>query len=238
MSDNTTIFISLINDFTNRMAEKYQRSSKSTFGDVVLYLKNRDPVIKRYYDEFLSIKELRNYLVHEAPQKEILAAVPSDEIIERFRFLYDKALHPETLSEIMTSEVISFSLDSPLSKVLEVISRDRISQYPVFDSQKFAGLLSDSGIVYWLAAHQKEEQIDLREVSLREAFDSEEHKEYYRILPPDTSVWLAWELYENLLKKGQKSLVILVADKAKINTRQDLVGIVTYRDLLPAVSKT
>lgn len=75
-------FITEFNLMHQSMKQKTQR--EDSFGSLLTYLKNRNRVIQRYYDQLNVYRELRNLIVHEDYGAEVRLTIPTQHTIDEF----------------------------------------------------------------------------------------------------------------------------------------------------------
>jgi hypothetical protein len=96
--------------------------------------------------------QIRNIIVHEGTS-DGRVVVPTAEMLRRFETVLVAIKRPRLAIPMFerTVEVVQFN--EPLSSVLKRISRRDYTQFPVYRSGRFHGLLTENGITRWLAHH-------------------------------------------------------------------------------------
>ena len=143
--NNFTLFISACNLITNHLKKKYGLKPKANFGEVIRECKNKDKIVNYYLDDLNMFLDLRNVLIHDQDQNDILAN-PTDETLRRIQVIKDKIINPEVVGSLFNTEVLSFYVNDSLEKVLNAIKKYDYTQFPIFSNDNFIGVLSENGI--------------------------------------------------------------------------------------------
>jgi len=98
---------------------------------------------------------IRNIIVHEGTS-DGRVVVPTPEMLRRFETVVAAVKRPRLAIPRFERAVETFQSNEPLSSVLNLINRRDYSQFPVYRSGRFHGLLTENGITRWLAHHVTE----------------------------------------------------------------------------------
>ena len=71
----------------------------------------------------------------------VVGMISERDIVRAFA-LHSATLAEKTVSEFMTREVITCNCDTPISSAMETMSHNRIRHLPVFDRDRFVGVIS------------------------------------------------------------------------------------------------
>lgn len=228
-------FISLFNKLHEELS-KLSEENDPTFYEVVDELKEKNPVIYRYYDDLNNIRVLRNLLVHEQTNKQSRLAIPTDDTIELMERIYQQLVFPIRAKDFEKS-VITFYENKPLLKVVRHIAQVGYTQYPVFDQNELLGLITYKGIVKWIAATEKDGRVDLNDVMIRDVIPKDKDANNYVVISQTTPLYEIEEHFSKNLRSGRSRVVLLVSKSGKIEKPEDIVGIVTPWDLPEIVNK-
>lgn len=231
--------MSPINDFIiefnlmhRTMKQKTQR--EDSFGSLLTYLKNRNRVIQRYYDQLNVYRELRNLIVHEDYGTEIKLTIPTQHTIDEFYNIRRKFENPGRIGDYFKVEVTTLNTEDYLSKALNCIRSVGRSKFPVFDQTNFLGLLADKGLLYWLSHHASDQALDISSIQIKDIVDkynSDDVFIYYKIKHPDTSIYEVADWFEKNQRNGRHHSVVLISKKEIIHQPEDILGIITVFDL-------
>lgn len=230
--DNYNRFLNKYNTINKHLISKYNLQEKTTFGEAVYVTRKHDPIVSYYFEDLKSFGELRNVLVHETiyKQENVTLATPTDEVVKRIEHISNRLEHPQTVGELFNKDVISFKIHDPLTLLLKTIKEKRYSKFPVFDEQKFVGVITENGIANWLAEHVDDNILSLNKITLLDIITVEENKDDYKIILDSTSVFSAEQLLVNHLYHN-RGLALIISNKEKPSKPEDLLGIITAFDL-------
>lgn len=179
-------------------------------------------------DLLKTIAKVRNVVVHNKTEPFGYAALPSHQLAQKLKACLNSLISPPLVVPTFGRGVETISVGDNLAKVLKVIKQRDYSQFPVYETEQFRGLLTENGITRWLAKHVSTtiSLIKLDGVSVKEVLDNEEERTNYHFVAQDTSVdevigqFASHEMLEAVLitATGQKSEALL-----GIVTRWDVV---------------
>jgi predicted transcriptional regulator len=136
------------------------------------------------------IAKVRNVIVHGKNEPYGHVAIPTPELAHKLKACLDRLTHPSLAIPTFERQVQTISLHSNLAEVLKVIKQRDYSQFPVYASERFLGLLTENGITRWLAHHvtRKLSLVELEEVTVKEMLENEEVRKNYHFTPKNTRV--------------------------------------------------
>ncbi len=227
MEDNVQKFLVEFNKLHDALKDKTGKDE-----DFFSLLKSleKDRVVGRYKDDLHIIRKLRNLLVHESRTVDYDIATPSNEVIEYLKFVRKQIIQPVTAGEHFRRKVFCFNIDDSLERLLYFVNEKHLYQFPVFDEDGLAGVISHNGITNWLA-HYFLEDINFREVKIRDIVQDEDSYFHYEVIKPSTSLFDVEVMFSSNLFVGRSQYILLISDKENIKEWEDLKGIITPWDL-------
>lgn len=228
MTNNFERFISEYNKLHEALKEKANKNR-----DFFSLLKRleKDVIIARYKDELHLIRKLRNLLVHEKTTIHYDIAIPSEEVISQMTYIRKQIIQPATAGDHFSRKVFSFNIEDSLERLLYFINEKHLYQFPVFDEDGLAGVLSHNGITNWLAHDFSKNTIDFSRITIEDIVADEESYYHYEVISSNTSLFDVEAMFSSNLFVGRSQYVILISDKNKIKKWEDLKGIITPWDL-------
>jgi predicted transcriptional regulator len=170
-------------------------------------------------DLLSTVAEIRNAIVHGKTEAYRYVAVPAPAIIDQLRVCRDRLIHPARAIPTFQRKVQTVSVDDSLAAILKIVNQRQYSQFPVYGAQQFRGLLTENGIVRWLAQHVSAtlSLVDLEDVRVRDVLRNEEKRKTYHFVPRDCRVdylsglFVTYELLEAVLitASGKESEALL-----------------------------
>lgn len=228
MSENFDRFISEFNKLHGALKEKAEKSSDFF---TLLKILESDPIVSRYKDELHLVRKLRNLLIHEKKNVHYDIAEPSEVIIQQMSHIRQQILQPATAGDFFSREVFSFNMEDSLERLLYFVNQKHLYQFPIFDEDGLAGVLSHNGITNWLAHDFSINSIDFSQVTIKDIVGNEDSYYHYEVIPSDKSLFDVEAMFSSNLFVGRSQYVLLIADVEEIKEWKDLKGIITPWDL-------
>jgi CBS domain-containing protein len=94
---------------------------------------------------------LRNFLVHEKTRPFDYPCVPGEAAVREIEAIRERFTNPKRIGEVFGREVLVLTPAQPIGRALELIDERKISRFPIVDSGRFVGLLTESMIAQHLA---------------------------------------------------------------------------------------
>ncbi|MCB0782547.1 MAG: CBS domain-containing protein, partial [Flavobacteriales bacterium] len=179
-------------------------------------------------DLLLLVGEIRNLIVHRRTKSIPQVAVPSEEVVRRLEAVRDRLMNPPKVLPKYQCKVESVQLSDDLASVLRKINERDYSQFPVFDGERFKGLLTENGITRWIAHHISGEftLVDFEDIPVRSLFKEEETRPNHRFVPRSCTVEEVREMYR------EHPLLEAILITASGKRTEALMGIMTRWDML------
>lgn len=130
-----------------------------TFNDCIktikAYKNKKYRDLSRYIDELYLVNNLRNTIIHDSTNKFYDIAEPSDNTMKIMDVLFKRFVKPISIKNYINEkkaiQPIILYPETRLSEMLNYITKYRISQFPVFNSNELMGMISDNGITNFIA---------------------------------------------------------------------------------------
>ena len=149
--DRIRRFQSLYNRINDRLRDMFpQGERRPGFSRLVnLYFRGRT---ENPEPRFLrKLGDLRNSLVHGEIRDYEYVAVPTRETLRQLLGTYRELMGDDLAINQFPKEVDTVTSDETVSNVLRRMRDKDFSQFPVYDGRDFRGLLTENGVVQWLA---------------------------------------------------------------------------------------
>ncbi len=179
--------------------------------------------------ELRSFGDLRNVIVHAKVRPNQHLATPSLWAVERIERIRDGLTSPGLAIPTFQREVRTVKATDKLLQVLRLIRQCDYSQFPVYEDDRFRGLLTENGITRWLAHHVVKVRQPLEQatkVSVKSLLGEEEHHKNYQFVRRSAPV------DELLVTFAKQPLVeaLLITETGK--RTEKLLGLATRWDIL------
>ena len=154
--------------------------------------------------------------------------MPTLPVVQRLETICQRLTNPPLVVPRFQRPVETTAPDDSLARVLRRIGEKEYSQFPVYDDEKFRGLLTENGITRWLAHHVSMEMslVELDGVPVRQVLPEEKKRQNWLFVTRRTTVHEAKALF------AEKRLLEAALITETGNRAEKLIGIVTRWDVL------
>jgi predicted transcriptional regulator len=178
-------------------------------------------------DSLRTLAAIRNALVHETLGQSDFCVVPTRTAIQQLDSVIDELVAPLRVIPSFRRKVETITPEDTLHSVLQLIARRDYSQFPVWQHQRFLGLLTENGITRWLATDTSRKSIsDFNAVKVGQLLAQEESAVTCAFVAAAEEVRTVRAMFANqpLLE------AVLITDNGLL--RPPLKGIITRWDML------
>ena len=204
-----------------------QATRQASFTSLVYEYSRKHPGW-RDSDLLRTIAEVRNAIVHGKTEPYRYVAMPTPALSTALSACRQRLLDPELVVPKFQRPVVAVATVDSLSRVLKLVNQRDYSQFPVYDGDRFSGLLTENGITRWLAGHVTGDLslIDLDEVTVKKALREEENKKAWKFVARTMRVDDVLGLF------SARPLLEAVLITANGKESEKLLGIATKWDIL------
>lgn len=225
---NSDIFLSTFNELEKYFKSEFFRGHWKSFKQMLKEGSRFNPIIKQFKEELFEFADLRNAIVHNRSNDYKIIAEPHKFVIDRFVDIKNQIINPVKMDAFF-KKVHTCKLTDKISLPLELIHNQLISQIPVLDNNRVVEVLNASTIAYWVA-NQKKVSIESELVS--QVIEYKEFKQNFKIIPAETTVFHAAEIFKNSYKNHPKNRyydTLLITQNGKENEK--LKGVIVLSDI-------
>jgi predicted transcriptional regulator len=172
--------------------------------------------------------EVRNAIVHGKTEPYQYVAVPTPAIVLKLRACKDRLINPLRVFPTFQRKVETILLQDSLSQVLKIVAERDYSQFPVYDGERFWGLLTENGITRWLAHHvtHRLSLVELDDVPVEQVLHNEEKRKTYQFVGRGSHV----DDVRGLFSSNEILEAVFITERGKES--ENLLGIATRWDML------
>ena len=228
---NDERFIVAFNKIEKYFDQQIRDTRYVPFHRAVQRLRKSNPIVSHYQQHLLEFSELRNAIVHERTGHEYTIADPHDDIVELIEKIEQELTAPETVGNLFGKTLRTIQADLTIEEVLNIIKETTFSQFPVYISKQFIGLLTDKCILHFIAQRMNGDCSKLFNTEVRELLKEDAVKEAnYRFVPSDMSVFEAESIFMEAMKKNKVIDALLITDSGE--SYDKLKGLISPTDLI------
>lgn len=196
-------------------------------------LKTSDnPVIKKNLSELISFGDLRNAIVH-SPRvgKEEIIAEPNENAVQKLKVLCEQITKPKKVIPEFQTEVLGEKIDAFINDIFTKMTQLSFSQFPVFDrNDRICEIINTNTITRWLSSNlETNGTIVIENVKVSDLISKIEHKQNYKFIHREASIYEAYEIFINQINSGKNLDAIFITNSGKVSEK--VLGIITIEDI-------
>ena len=227
---NSETFLDTYNKIDSFLKKTDKYDSYVNFAQKVKNSKN--PVVLRFKDELISLGELRNAIVHNPKIGNQAIAEPHENTVLRILELYEKITNPIKVIPEFQFKVFGAKENEFINNILIEMKKKSFSQFPVYDENEFVSeLISNNTISRWLSCRLEDNgTIIIENIKVADLISEIEFKENYKFISRNTSIYDAYNLFINQIKRKKRNLdVLFITQNGKKDEK--LLGLITIEDI-------
>lgn len=223
-------FIVAFNKIEKYFNQQLNDTSYVPFFRAVLRLRKKDAIVNRYHNDLLEYSELRNAIVHERTEVNYTIADPHIRIVEAIEKIAEEMTAPKLVIPTFKKTLKVIQADLSVKTILNMIRETKFTQFPVYRSKQFVGLLTDKKVLHWIAGNLNGDFSELLQTPIMKLIEDDGTEPNYRFIPRSMDIYQAEELLLEMFKKHEGIAALLITEEGKASEK--LLGMVTPRDLI------
>lgn len=225
--ENSTRFINAFNLIEKELERRLRFDRYIGFVEKVRRLSKSDNTIKRYHRLLEEFSDLRNAIVHERIDGEVIAE-PHLKVVTQIEHVAQLLTEPMLIKDRYLRKVdIAFD-HQPLHTIAKRMVNKAYSQLPVYDaSHRFVGMLSTDSMIRYAVAN--EFCLDDENITVKDVLPYGKDTQRVAFMDPERSLIEVVNLFEAMILKGQKLHLILITKEAKKDHLP--LGVITTHEL-------
>jgi predicted transcriptional regulator len=192
-------------------------------------------VVRRYADDLKGYGDLRNAIVHEHRNDEVIAT-PHLRAVEELETIHKRLLEPPQVQSYFSGTVLQCSPDDPIGTVAQQMRQNKFSQVPVYGGTRLFALLTTDTIARWVAWSLPKGDGIMEEAPVKDVLNQAEFTDNYRLLDPAATVIEAIDCFDDCFHAGRRLDAILITkDAKKTNAPMGIISISDIPELYSAL---
>lgn len=226
MGERADIFLSTFNRIEKELKRQLGSPANMSFSEAVRRLsKRRDNLIGGSENDLLQLAQLRNAIVHDQVADDFVIAEPNEWAVERIKQIEENLLRPEKVLPRFEKKVTGFERDLPLVEIMKIITEKRYSQFPLYDSGKFMGLITLRTIGFYFAQASLSGSVSLKGRVAEDLLLATGKRVNFKFVSADTKVSEVEKMFQT---EGVLEAILITKDG---NSDGNLLGIIRPRDI-------
>ncbi|MDT2673615.1 CBS domain-containing protein [Enterococcus dongliensis] len=226
MGERADIFLSTFNRIEKELKRQLGNPENMSFSESVRRLsRRRDNLIGGNENDLLQLAQLRNAIVHDQVADDFVIAEPNEWAVERIRKIEENLLRPEKVLPRFGKKVTGFERDLPVVEIMKIITEKHFSQFPVYHSGKFMGLITLRTIGFYFAQVSLTGTINLKGLVAEDLLLTNSKRVNFKFVSANTKVSEAKKMFQT---EGTLEAILITKDG---NSNGNLLGIIRPRDI-------
>lgn len=168
-------FLELIREIETSLRTRLgnRRAQRVGFAEMIEDYRQRNPYWHRDAEDLDVLREIRNYLTHDRSHHRGDPVAVTQASVDRLVQIRDGLIAPRPIGEQFQREVVTVQPSDTLASVLALSFQHAFSQFPVLDSGKFHGVITENEIIRWLGQQvsRRHTVIDIAGAAVKTVFD-------------------------------------------------------------------
>lgn len=199
------------------------------FYDLVDRGAQKNPVISRYKFDLKEYGDLRNAIVHDRADGQIIAE-PNDNAVAGIEKIAGLLLQPPRVIPLFQKEVLALAAGDPVTKAIRAMSKFAYTQVPVTERDTVVGLLTSQMVVRWMGESLEEGSLAIERTSVGDLLRyAGTDRDNFLMVASTASLFEVLDLFYRHQVEGGKLEAVLITLYGR--SSEPLLGIITNRDL-------
>ncbi|MDU5335893.1 CBS domain-containing protein [Enterococcus sp.] len=226
MGERADIFLSTFNRIEKELKRQLGNPTNMSFSEAVRRLsKRRDNVIGGSENDLLQLAQLRNAIVHDQVADDFIIAEPNEWAVKRIQEIEEGLLRPEKVLPRFGKKVTGFERNLPLVDIMKIITEKRFSQFPVYDSGTFMGLITLRTIGFYFAQASLNGSVSLKGRVAEDLLLGNGKRANFKFVSADTKVSEVEKMFQT------EAILEAILITKNGNSDGNLLGIIRPRDI-------
>jgi predicted transcriptional regulator len=229
---NSMRFIKAFNSIEQYLRKQTQNDKRLHYYDLVNIATKSNAIVRRYERDLKEYADLRNAIIHESSDGHVIAE-PNELAVNDIEHINSILHKPPSIIPLFQSEVSSFSVNDSIGAAVKLMLYQSFSQVPVFNEERFVGLLTTDTISRWLGSCVADDIFILSETKINHVLRYTEDRKNHIFLKKGSTIFDALETFQEFENRGKSLKAILITESGK--STQKIIGIMTISDLPKAL---
>ena len=226
---NEAAFLSAYNKVDAQLRALYNFGGGQSFTDIVRRSAEKNSVVRRYENDLAEYARLRNAIVHQSMNGQIIA-IPCDEVTEKMERIAQLLSAPPRIRDALPEKkIVSIEASLSLRQAVLLVSRTGHSNLPVYEGKRMVGIVNNRRIIRELGAVlARGQSVDsfLSETPVGDVLDESDMFVYYRYLPETATLEEVLTAFE----ENKKLIAVVVSERGRMGER--IRNFITPADLV------
>ena len=226
---NSERFLIAFTAIEGEMNRRIKSDRYISYSELVRRMSNMDRNYHRFQRYLEEFGDLRNAIVHERIDGEVIAE-PHLKEVESIEHIAELLIQPERVSPNYLTKV-EYCLDTDLlESVLKKLLPKHYSKLPVYDHKMhFKGLITTDLIYEYLVKNIENIQGEIPNITMKEILEQDEKNRMVEFIPSHSTLLSVVSQFERSLALGKRLNALIITQDGASN--QKPLGIISISDL-------
>lgn len=229
LTSNSERFLIAFTTIEADMNRRIKSNHYVSFSELVRKMSYSDRSYKKFQRYLEEFGDLRNAIVHERIDGEVIAE-PHLKIVEEFEHIAQLLTQPERVKDHFLKKVDFLFENETLEKAVTILEKTNYSKIPVYDRKnRFVGLLTTDAITIYLFKNIKAANCAFPKVMIKDILlvDAKERNVSF-VSDTTTLIGIITE-FDRALASGKRLQEVIITQDGALN--QKPLGVITIADL-------
>lgn len=186
---------------------------------------DKEPFIRNFSSELNDFSLIRTLIAHKG-RIEIVKIL--DETLDNLKRVYNLITNPPTIYDKFKKDVFICQTSEPLLDVLKLMKEKTYTHIPVYEDNKFIGILSEASFTNWAT---EKENINLIYIKVKDLVNylNNQSNEFFEFVKKSENAFEVRGWFYNKVKEHKRLGAVFITETG--NKEEPLLGIVTAWDL-------
>lgn len=227
---NSDRFLTAFNRIDRTLRDMVEAKEFTAFYRLMDLAAKKNSLVRKYEEDLRSYADLRNAIVHNQTSTDYVIAEPHVEVVEKIEQIDEALSKPKQVGALFLKQVLTFQMTDSLNDILNVIRQQKFTQFPVYDGNKFQGLVTTVGITNWVATSMEGAHFSKHIPLLKDLLPYEKNEQSYQFISSSMPIYEAVDIFKRVVGRGSRMEALLITEQGQKD--QKLIGIVTPIDLM------
>ena len=228
---NSDEFLNAFNEIERHLRRMTDASKETPFYILVREAGDTHAAVRRFSNDLKEFADLRNAITHERTDGHVIAE-PNDRAVADIKRVALLLIYPPRVVPQFQKQVFALQTSDPVAEAVKSMVTRSFSQIPIYEDDRFRGLLTAEDVARWLGRCAEEDIFSLRETRIEHVLKHTEEEEDCCFVTKNATLFQALHIFEGCQKEGRKLEAILITENGRAH--ESLLGMITVWDL-PAI---
>lgn len=219
---NAQRFLDAYAQIESKMTRILKETKYVPFSQLLYRCSQKNKVVSQNMETLREYHELRNAIVHMRGDNQEIIAEPCDSVTDNIERISKQLSMDDSILNYAVHPVKTVKLNDDIHKVFEIMESLGTSKIPVYEDNKYVGVLTYAMITRWALNKNSTDGC------VKDALETNE-KDRVLFISKTSNIQTALKGFDKAVREGKTLLAILVSEHGNMN--ETPLGIITIADM-------